>query len=120
MPAPRGGTAFLTVDGRQYDLRGNWTVSTDAFEREGIAGQDTVHGFLERPRVPFMSGDITDGEGLSLVELQNIRNATVTLQLNNGKSYVLRNAWTAEARELNTNDAQMSVRFEGMRGEEIL
>lgn len=119
MGRPIGGTAFLTVDGQQYDLRGNWTVSPDMIEREGVAGQDTVHGYIERPRVPWMQGDISDNGELSLDAVRRINNATVTLQLNNGKVYILRNAWSAEARELNTSDAQMQVRFEGMSSQEI-
>ena len=46
------GTAFVKVDGDQYPLRGNLTVSPSAVERAMIAGQNYVHGFSELPRVP--------------------------------------------------------------------
>ena len=45
------GIAFLSVDGRQYQLRGNFTVSPSPVERTMIAGQDGVHGYQELPRV---------------------------------------------------------------------
>lgn len=114
------GVCYLKVDGTQYALRGGLTVSTDALEREGVAGMDGVHGYIERPRVPFISGDLTDTSGLSLEALQSITDATVTAELANGKTYLLRNAWTAEARELNAADGQVSVRFEGLQGGEIM
>lgn len=111
-----GGTAYLKVDGRQYQLRGNLTVSIDPFEREGVAGMDGTHGYIQRPRVQFISCDLTDSDGLSLADLRAIKNATVTAELNNGKVAVLRNAWTSDAHELSAGDAQVSVKFEGMGG----
>jgi hypothetical protein len=113
------GVAYLRVDGRQYALRGNLTVSPDMKEREGVAGQDGVHGYIERPRVPFIEGDFSDVAGLSLAEFENQTNVTVQADLANGKRYLLRNAWTSTPRELNTADGQVTVRWEGMKGEEL-
>jgi hypothetical protein len=114
------GVCYLKVDGAQYALRGALTVSPDSFEREGVAGMDGVHGYIERPRVPFITADLTDTAGLSLEALQAVTDATITVELANGKTYLLRNAWTAEARELNAADGQVSVRFEGKKGEEVM
>ena len=49
---PIAGTAYLKVDGAMYPLKGSLTVSISAVERNGIAGQDYVHGYQELPRVP--------------------------------------------------------------------
>lgn len=111
-----GGTAYIKVDGRQYQLRGNLTVSIDAFEREGVAGMDGTHGYLERPRVQQISCDLTDSDGLSLADLRAIKDATVTAELNNGKTALLSNAWTSSAHEVNASDAQVSVVFQGLNG----
>jgi hypothetical protein len=115
-----GGVAYLKVDGYQYLLRGDLAVSFDTFERKGIAGQDSVHGFTETPRVPYISATITDTGGLSLEALARVVDATITAELANGKVYLLRNAWTADARELNTQDGSVEIRFEGRAGEELL
>jgi tail tube protein len=114
------GVAYLRVDGRQYALRGNLTVSIDMDEREGVPGQDGVHGYIERPRVPWIEGDLSDIGGLSIQALRRIRNTTVQAELANGKKYLLRNAWTSTALELNAADGQVTVRWEGMRGEELM
>jgi len=114
------GVAFVYVDGRQYPLRGNLVISTDTIERTGVAGQDGVHGFTETPRVPWIEGDFSDIGGLSLMSLQAMCDVTVTAELANGKSYVLRNAWTSTAREFNAADGQATVRFEGMAAEELM
>lgn len=113
------GIAYLRVDGNQYPLRGNFTVSPSPTERSGIAGQDYVHGYSELPRVPFIEGDVSLHPDLSVDSVQAVVNATVTAELANGKVYVLRNAWCKSALELNTHDGQMRVRFEGDSCDEI-
>ena len=45
---------------------------------------------------------------------------TVTAETVNGKTYLLRNAWTAAARELNAVEGSLTIRWEGMSGEEIM
>lgn len=113
------GIAWLKVDGRQYPLRGGFTVSPSLTERTGIAGQDYVHGYSELPRVPFIEGDVSTTPEVSLETLQDIKDATVQAELANGKTYVLRNAWTKSAFEINTRDGQIRVRFEGLDCQEI-
>ena len=114
------GVAYIRVDGEQFSLRGNLVVSIDSAEREGIPGQDGIHGYIERPRVPFIEGDLSDIGGLSIEQLRRMSNVTVQAELANGKKYVLRNAWTSTALELNTADGQTTCRWEGMRGEELM
>lgn len=113
------GTAFLKVDGNQYPLKGSFTVSPSPVERSGIAGQDFVHGFQELPRIPFIEGDVSTVPEISLEDIDAITDATVTAELKNGKTYVLRNAWCKSALEINTADGQFRVRFEGYQCDEI-
>jgi hypothetical protein len=121
MPARRvAGVAYVYVDGQQYPLRGNLTVSIDTIEREGAPGQDGIHGYIERPRVPWIEGDFSDIGRLSLTVIQRMTDCTVTAELANGKQYILRNGWTSTAREFNAADGQATVRWEGMAGEEVL
>src|SRR5215471_15171206 len=103
------GVAYVFVDGRQYPLRGGLTISIDNIERTGVAGMDGVHGFTETPRVPWIEGDFSDLAGLSLLTLQRMDNVTITVELANGKVYVLRNAWTSTAREFNAAEGQAKV-----------
>lgn len=114
------GVCFLKVDNRQYNLRGNFVVSISPTERTGVAGMDGVHGFIETPRVPYISGTITDTDDLSLAELDAIEEATITAELANGKAYILREAWTKSAHEIDGGQGQVAVRFEGLSGDEIL
>lgn len=119
MPQPISGTAFIKVDGLQYDLRGNCRVNIAAFTREGVVGLDRVHGYTQKPSIPYFEMDLTDQPTVSLEAIQNTTNATVTIELLNGKTYVLRQAWCANQPELNVDDGMFTVRFEGASGEEL-
>lgn len=116
---PIAGTAYLKVDGEMYPLKGNLTVSISPVERNGIAGQDYVHGYQELPRVPFIEGDVSTLPEVSTEFLESVIDATITAELVNGRVYVLRNAWTKGPIEINTPDGQFRIRFEGVSGDEI-
>jgi len=113
------GTAFLMVDGDQQRVRGNFTVSPNSFEREMLAGQDGVHGYRELPRVPWIQCDLTTVEELNVEDLELQTDVTVVAQLANRKQYSLSNATCKGGIEINTRDGQATVRWEGVRCEEI-
>lgn len=113
------GIAYVKVNGQQYPLRGNLTVSPSPTERAGIAGQDGVHGYSENPRVPYIEGDFSLTPDLSIEDVQAITDATVQAELANSKTYVGRNCWCKSALELNTHDGQVRIRFESFDIKEL-
>ena len=108
------GIAFLKVDGTQYALRGNFTVSPSSVERTMIAGQDGVHGYQELPRVPFIEGDISLMPEFNIADLETQNNVTVVAQLANNKQYTLGGAVCKAGIDANTRDGQARVRWEGI------
>jgi len=119
MGIPVGGIAYLFVNGTQWPLRGNFVIGPSAVERTGVAGQDGVHGYTEMPVVPYMEGDVTTEPDMEWDVIERFTDVTVQANLINRQSYVLRNAWVATRRELNTRDGLTRVRFEGMACIEI-
>lgn len=115
-----GGVAYLKVDGKQFALRGKWKTNILPTKREGIAGQDGVHGYKEMPRVPTIQGDVSYVEGILVEDLPKITNATITLELANGKTHILRNAWWADESEVDTEEGSFPCKFEGISGEELI
>lgn len=113
------GKAYFRIDGVQYQLRGNLTLSLAPVERETIVGMDSVHGYKEMPRSAFVELDITDSSGLSLAFLAAITDATITVELNNGKRYILPNAWATTAAELDVGEGSMKIRFEAATMQEL-
>ena len=115
----RAGVIFFKVDGTQYDAKGNFTYAPGFEKKTAIVGADKVHGYAGEQTVPHIEGAITDAEDLVLANLLALNDATVTLELANGKVFMLRNAWYAGDGNPSTEQAEIPVRFEGLEGEEI-
>lgn len=115
----RGGIIFVKIDGAIQDAKGNFTYNLGSPMREAIVGADKVHGYKETPQVPFIEGEITDRVDLDLAALTKIKDATITLELANGKVITLREAWFAGEGTGNTEEGNIAVRFEGIQAEEI-
>lgn len=110
------GIANISVDGVTYLLSGELTYSPADVERKSLIGQDQVHGYSEMPRAPFISGTLRDSNGLTVKDFNAMSDATVHLELANGKNVTGRNMWTVDAQEVKTQEGTFEVRFEGMTG----
>lgn len=121
MSQRKGGICIFKIDGTQYQAKGNFSYGLGEPTREGMAGADGVHGYKETPTVPFVEGEITDGQSVSLTDLARMTEQTVTLQLANGKVIALRQAWSCnpDGMKGETEDGKVAVRFEGISAEEI-
>lgn len=114
-----GGIIFIKVDGVQYKAKGSWTYNFGKPKREGIAGSDKVHGYKEMPQVPFVEGVITDDSEISAEQLLLVKDATVTLELANGKVGVWRQSWFAGDGNITTEEGEIATRFEAIEAEEV-
>jgi hypothetical protein len=115
-----GGIAYLKVNGEQYLLRGDLMISPDRYERKEVIGQDGMHGYTETPHAPSIKATLTDRAGLSIAQFENMTDVTVTAEELNGKTYVLRNAFTTTARQINTAEGSFEVTWVGMACEEMV
>jgi len=107
------GVAYVSVDGQSYMLAGDLSYSVAAFVRESLVGQDSIHGYSEKPHVPFISGTFRDSGGLTVADFNAMTNVTVVAELANGKVITGRNMWTAEAQEVKTMEGTFEVKWEG-------
>jgi len=114
-----GGIIFIKVNSKGFNAKGEFTYNIGAPKREGIVGSDNVHGYKETPQIPYIEGAITDTSELDLESFVKIKDATVTLELSNGKVIVLREAWFAADGNVTTEEGEIECRFEGMKGEEV-
>ena len=115
----RGGVIFFKIDSVLRDAKGSFTYNMGAPKREGMINADlTVAGYKEMGQVPFIEGEITDQRDLILSDFLNIENATLTLELANGKVFTLRNAWFAADGNVQTEEGNIQVMFQGLEAEE--
>jgi len=111
------GTAYITVDGVNYQLEGELRYDVGGKKRETQGGQDTIHGFSEKPRAPFIEASIRDSGGLSWAAINAMTNVTVVLELANKKIVIGRNMWTVgDDRAVDTTESKAPVRWEGLEG----
>lgn len=114
-----GGILSITVDGKQYEGRGAFTVTGVTVKRTGVAGQDFVHGYIEEPIVPQIKGEWSIGNQLSIVALEAITDSTAQLALANSMNYVLTDCWTTSAFVVDAHDGKVEVTLEGLTLQEL-
>lgn len=115
----RAGIIQFSVDGVSQDAKGSFSYNLGRPKREAIIGADRVHGYMDKPQVAFIEGEITDRAGLDLDKLVRMEGATVVLDLGVGKSIVLRDAFYAGDGTGNSEEGNIDIRFEGISAEEV-
>ena len=115
---PVGGIIQLKVNGEVYKAKGSFSYNPGEAMREAVIGSDSVHGYKTTPQVAFIEGEITDSFELDLAQLVKITDATVTIELANGKTFALHDAYFAAEGTANTEEGNIGVRFEGI-GDEV-
>lgn len=114
-----GGIIQVKVNGELYQAKGAFDYDLGIPKKEGVVGMDRVHGYKETPQIPYIEGTITDSPDMSFEALAKVTDATVTLDLANGKTIVLRQAWWASNSKGNSEEGEIEARFEGMSAEEV-
>ena len=118
VPGRIAGVAFLKNNGVQYALRGGLEIQPLLFTKEGVAGQDGVHGYKEMPVVPHIKAEVTP-TGISIKAIEAITNATITAECADGRTYVLRNAWHKGEASYDAAEGKVTFTFEGLDCREI-
>ncbi len=118
MSQRRGGITKMQINGVPVRTKTAVTYSPGQPTREAIVGADGIHGYKETPAVGYIECEITDGPEMSLQDLFATKQATVVIQLANGKTFVLNDAYYAGEGSANSEEGAIPVRFEGV-GDEI-
>lgn len=115
-----GGTAYLKIDGETKTLGGSWNVSPTTTVKTGVTGLSGYAGYTEAPRMPFMEGTLIDSGGLKVKDLEKITNATITVELVNGKTFVGQEMFLAGEPQQDAATGEVTgVRFEGRNIDEM-
>lgn len=114
MAARIGGKLFISSNGVRLAAKGEWTVNPGVDKRDAVVGADQVHGYMEKPQVPSFEGAVTVMPDLDVKALLNTKDATITLELANGKTPVLREAWYAGEGTFKTDEGELAVLFQGL------
>ena len=108
----RAGLIWVQINGQRIEAKGTFTIGAGQPARNPIIGADGVHGYAETPQVAYVEGAMTDSPDLDTVALRQTTNATVTVELNNGKTWVYEDAWYAGEGAMTTDESEIAFRFE--------
>lgn len=109
-----GGSCELKVDGVIYNTIGSLTIETGGRSSEPKMSRGKVVGYKVTDANPGkVSGTIVDTNELDIVDLQQKKNATVTVKKPNGKTVVLRNACFSIVSSENMEEGEVSFEFQG-------
>lgn len=108
-----GGVAYIKVDGNQYSSKGTFTVVAGEFKREAMSDSSGNVVYTEKPILSKVSGNLYNTAELDIEAIQSTNDATVTIELNNGKVFVLLNAVYTGDPSLNTETGEFDIEFHG-------
>lgn len=110
------GTAYLSINGKNVALVGDFEWESGTVARESLVGMDGVHGFKEKPKAGKISGTIRDAGNVSVAAFNNLIDVTVTCELANGKRVTGRNMWQVGELPAKAEDGTFELKFEGVAG----
>lgn len=112
--------AYIKVDGRLLATMPGAKVDLGGRARSSVVGDNRVHGFTETLKPGMLECEISLSEGMSLDELRNITNATVTYEADTGQTYVIRDAFVTETLNVTAGEGgKVGLKFEGQPAEEM-
>jgi hypothetical protein len=107
----RAGLIWVAVNGKQIEAKAEITINPGLNKRNDIIGADGPHGYAEVAQMSSVEGKITDRMDLDTVAFRQITNATVTVQLNNGKTWVFDDAWYSADGNYTSGEGEIDFKF---------
>lgn len=111
-----GGVGAVSIDGRQVLARAQVKVKLGGPLRETVTGVDGVHGFKQSATPWSATIDVSTPREADIAALQKAEDATILIEMLNGKSIKLFSAWQVGELELDAVEGQVSVTFEAKDG----
>lgn len=113
------GQVTITVDGDRLPTSGEATLDIGGAARENVPGDYEAGAFKETTQPSRCEVTLLYKGAVNLSAIRNIDNATITLTTDNGKSWLMRNAYSTEPPNFG-QDGKAKVMFEGPPAEEVL
>lgn len=113
------GQVKIKVDGDFLPTSGEATMNIGGAMRENVPGDYDAGSFKETTAPARCEVSLLYKQGVSLSAIRAIDNATITLETDNGHTWIMRNAYCAEAPDFG-QDGKAKCVFEGPPAEEVL
>ncbi len=114
-----GGTLNFKIDGAQYRVAGSFRYSMGGKQRTAKNGPDGTLGFITTYKEPMIDSELVADGTITQQQLRQITNSTLTVELDNGITVLLANAWQEGDIETDAVEAKMGVKFAGLSAQEL-
>lgn len=112
-----GGIVYVKVDGKQIKTKGGFEVPISNKKRATVMADDGPAGYSEAAHPNQVKGNILITPDFPLSAITGGTDLTITVELANGMTYVLTEAFLAEHAPLKSDSGECEMTFEGMNGE---
>jgi tail tube protein len=109
------GITSFTVNGSTFNVT-EFSWDPGPVERETLISLSGVDGYKESPVAAYISGKFRDAQSVNVSGFVGLTNATIVVQLANGKQVVGHNLWYIGRPGVTGADATFDFRFEGTAG----
>lgn len=113
------GTLVFMIDGVQHAIAGDFTINPRTEAREPVTGMDGSIGMKVERTAPMISGQIRDRAGLDVKAITQMKGVTITAEQENGKAWVLRDAFFSGEGDLDVGEGTIAARWHGASIEEV-
>lgn len=111
---PIAGVAYISANGKRYRLVGEATYRCSGVVREAKMGADGYHGRKEKPIQGMIKVKLRNSQDVPHSEINGMVDATVTLELANGKTVIGRNMFqSGEPITADAEEGEQEVTWEG-------
>lgn len=115
-----GGKITISVNGVRYRAKGKFKYNLGGYTQTEVLGHEGVEGFKKMPRPPMLEGVITDSGDFEVVrDLYNIENATVLLELANGKNITFQEAFYSGTGDIDTEEGEIEFKMTAKKAVEL-
>ena len=107
------GVAYLKVDGNQFSIKGSWEIPLNSTVKEPVMGVAGHVGHKETAMIPYMKGDVVFEPDFPIQTLNNLTNATITVECANGQTATLTNAYVRGEIPVDIIEGAVPLEFAG-------
>ena len=111
------GKATIRIDGEVIPTENGASLTPNSPTRKAERHGGNTY-YSEEETVPMLEANVLLTKDVDVLYLSNIKGATVMYESDNGKQYVLRNAFTTEAVPF-SGDGKAAIKMSGQAVEEL-
>jgi len=110
--------AYIKVNGALLETLPGPKLKLGGSMRTPVVGNKVI-GYTEQTEPAELECEVALTQGMSLAQLKDITDATLTYEADTGQTYVVRNAFVTASIDLTASEGKVALKFAGDPAEEM-